>query len=312
MSLLVRDAMIIKKRDSKQAEIDDLTKLLSMALPENKRLLIEQELRFIKSGEKGEKDAAYFIDFHFASSNRWVVLHDLRLEYQDKVAQIDHLLINCFFDIYVLESKNFSYGLKITDTGEFLVNNGKNYLAIESPIEQNKRHQIVLEQVIKKYDIMPKRFGITLIPSFYSYVLVSPKSRVERPNKAMFDTSMVIKTDTLRSAIDKRVNKMNSISVLTAASKISSFETVIEVAKRLAALHRPFKTDYQKRFGIKDTGLSQTSTKKANDIQSSKQFYCFKCKKTITEQVAQFCWDNKQRFHGKAYCFNCQKAFPGR
>src|SRR4030043_617015 len=132
--------MLIKKRDSKQAEIDELATLLSLPLPANKRFLIERELRFIKSGDQGETDAAYFIDFHFSSSNRWVVLHDLRLEYQDKVAQIDHLLINCFFDIYVLESKNFSYGLKITDTGEFLVNNGKDYFAIESPIEQNKRH----------------------------------------------------------------------------------------------------------------------------------------------------------------------------
>ena len=269
--------MIIKKRDSKQAEIDELTTLLSVPLPENenKKFLIERELRFIKSGDRGEKDAAYFIDFHFASSKRWAVIHDLRLEYRDKVAQIDHLLINRFFDIYVLESKNFSYGLKITDTGDFLVNNGKNYIAIESPIEQNKRHEIVLEQVIKKYDIMPKRFGITLTPSFYSYILVSPKSRVVRPERSRFDTSMVIKTDTLRSAIDKRVDKMNSISVLTTAAKISSFEVVVEVAKRLAALHRPFKTDYRKRFGIEDAALFQTSIKKTTDIQSVKQFYCF-------------------------------------
>jgi hypothetical protein len=304
--------MIIKKRDSKQAEIDELTTLLSVPLPENKKFLIERELRSIKSGDREEKDAAYFIDFHFASSKRWTVLHDLRLEYRDKVAQIDHLLINRFFDIYVLESKNFFYGLKITDTGEFLVNNGKNYFAIESPIEQNKRHQIVLEQVIKKYDIMPKRLGITLTPSFYSYVLVSPKSRVVRPNKARFDTSMVIKTDTLRSAIDKRVDKMNSISALTTASKISSFEAVVEVGKRLSALHRPFKTDYRKRFGIEDAGLSRTATKKAADIQSSKQFYCFKCRKQITDSVAKFCQDNKQRFHGRAYCFDCQEAFPGQ
>ena len=304
--------MIIKKRDSKQAEIDELTTLLSVPLPENKKFLSERELRFIKSGDRGEKDAAYFIDFHFASSNRWAVIHDLRLEYRDRVVQIDHLLINRFFDIYLLESKNFSYGLKITETGEFLVNNGKNYFAIESPVEQNKRHQIVLEQVIKNYDIMPKWLGITLTPSFYSYILVSPKSRIVKPDRVRFDTSMVIKTDTLRSAIDKRVDEMNSLSALSAVSKISSFETVVEVAKRLAALHRPFKADYRKRFGIEDASLSRTSTKKAIDIQSSKPFYCFKCKKPITEQVAKFCWDNKQQFHGRAYCLDCQEAFPGQ
>ena len=43
--------MIIKKRDSKQAEIDELTTLLSVPLPDNKKFLIEQELRFIKSGK---------------------------------------------------------------------------------------------------------------------------------------------------------------------------------------------------------------------------------------------------------------------
>lgn len=157
-------SMIIKKRDSKQAEIEELTTLLSFPLPENKKFLIERELRFIKSGDRGENDSAYFIDFHFASSKNWAVIHDLRLEYKNQVAQIDHLLINHILNVYVLESKNFSYGIKITDTGEFLVNYKNKYFSIESPIEQNKRHLIVLEQIFNKYDVMPKRLGITILP----------------------------------------------------------------------------------------------------------------------------------------------------
>jgi hypothetical protein len=45
--------MIIKRRDSKQAEIDEITTLLSVPLPMNKKFLIEQELRPIKSGDQG-------------------------------------------------------------------------------------------------------------------------------------------------------------------------------------------------------------------------------------------------------------------
>jgi len=119
--------MLIKKRDSKQAEIDELTTLLSFSLPENKKFMIERELRFIRSGDQGETDAAYFIDFHFGSNKNWAVIHDLRLEHNGRVAQIDHLLINRYFEVYVLESKNFSYGVKITDTGEFLVNYDNKY-----------------------------------------------------------------------------------------------------------------------------------------------------------------------------------------
>jgi hypothetical protein len=170
--------MLIKKRDSKQAEFEELTRLLSLPLPENKKFLIERELRCIKSGDQGENDAAYFIDFHYKSSKNWAVIHDLRLEHQGKVAQIDHLLINRFFEVYVLESKNFSCGVKITDTGEFLVNNDNKYFSIESPIEQNKRHLIVIEDIFKQYDIMPKRLGITINPTFRSYILMSTKSRV--------------------------------------------------------------------------------------------------------------------------------------
>ncbi|HXX81618.1 MAG TPA: nuclease-related domain-containing protein [Thermodesulfovibrionales bacterium] len=259
---------------------------------------------------QGESDAAYFIDFHFAASKRWVVIHDLRLEYLDKVAQIDHLLINRFFDIYILETKNYSYGVKISPTGEFLRINGDRYSAMESPIEQNKRHQIVLEEVIKKYDLMPKRLGITITPSFYNYVLVSPKSRVIRPSKERFNTSMVIKADTLRDVIDKRVDKMGNISVLTTVSKISTFETVVEMAKRLAALHKPIKIDCRKRFGIEDAPLLQTGGTQIFNSRQLMRFYCSKCKKTITEKAAKFCWDNKQRFGGKAYCFDCQKTIP--
>jgi len=243
------------------------------------------------------------IDFHAASSKRWAVIHDLRLEHRDRVAQIDHLIINRFFDIYILETKNFSYGVKITETGEFLVNYNNKYFAIESPIEQNERHRLVLEKIIEQYDVMPKRLGLTIVPTYRPYVLVSPKSRVIRPSKEKFDTSMVIKADTLRTAIDKEVEKMSALSVLTTASKLSSFETVVEAAKRLASLHKPMKMDYRKRFGIED------KPHQLDQPESAKRNYCFKCKKPVTEKVANYCADFKKKFGGKTYCFNCQKTF---
>ncbi|MDP3112322.1 MAG: nuclease-related domain-containing protein [Thermodesulfovibrionales bacterium] len=297
--------MLIKKRDSKEAEIKELTSLLSLPLPENKRFLIERELRLVKSGDKGENDSAYFIDFEFASSKRWAVIHDLRLECRNRVAQIDHLLINHCFDVYVLESKNFSYGVKITGAGEFLVSYNNKYFSIESPIEQNKRHIIVLESVFQQYDIMPKRLGMTIKPNFISYIMVSPKSRVVSPSKDRFDATMVIKADMLRTTIDKNVEKMNALSVFATASKISSFETLKGAAQRLAKLHKPIKVDYRKRFEIEDKQIAS----QFSEVRQSKKFFCFKCKTTITPKVATFCWDNKKRFGGKAYCFDCQKNF---
>jgi hypothetical protein len=45
------------------------------------------------------------------------VIHDHRIEHRGRVAQIDHLLINRFLDIFVLESKNYDYGVKISEEG---------------------------------------------------------------------------------------------------------------------------------------------------------------------------------------------------
>jgi len=297
--------MIIKKRDSRETEIKELTSLLSLPLPQDKRFLIERELRCIKAGDKGEQDSAYFIDFYYASSKNWMVLHDLRLECRNRVAQIDHLIINRMFEIYVLESKNFSYGVKITDDGEFLVNYNNKYFSIESPVEQNKRHILVLKNALEQYDILPTRLGITIRPSIKSYIMVSPKSRVIRPLKHKFDTSMVIKGDTLCTEIDKSDDNVSAIEAVASVSKISSADTVKEVALRLAKLHKPIKIDYRKRFAIEDKPIVTESS----ETQKSQKFFCFKCKKTITRKVVSFCWDDKKRFGGKAYCFDCQKIF---
>jgi hypothetical protein len=149
--------MIIKKMDSKQEEIAELTALLKGKLSDNQRFSIERELKAIRGGVEGEKDSAYYIDFYFKNSKNWAAIHDLRLEYKDQVAQIDHLLMNRLFDIYVLESKNFSYKLKISPEGEFETYYGKEYFGIPSPIEQNKRHIYFLDLFLKQHDILPKR-----------------------------------------------------------------------------------------------------------------------------------------------------------
>jgi len=243
--------MIIKKMDSKQEEIAELTALLRGQLIPNQRFLIERELKAIRSGVSGEKDSAYYIDFYFGDSRNWAVIHDLRLEYKAQVAQIDHLLINRFFDMYVLESKNFSYKLKITPDGEFQTYYRKEYIGIPSPIEQNKRHIHLLKLFLKHRDILPKRMGISIMPRFKSLILVSPKSIISRPPEKKFDSTPVIKADTLRTRIDLEVKKQkNPLVDLATLSKICSSSTLMETSRILARFHKPKKIDFRVRFGL--------------------------------------------------------------
>jgi len=158
--------------------------------------------------------------------------------------------MNRVFDVYVLESKNYSYKLKITPEGEFQSFYEKEYIGIPSPIEQNKRHVYLLDLFLRDRDILPKRLGVLMRPRFYSLILVSPKSVISRPPEEKFDTGPVIKADTLRTRIDQQVDKGNLLSDLSSISKVCSSATLMETARALARFHKPKKIDFRARFGL--------------------------------------------------------------
>jgi len=109
--------VILKSKDGRQADIQELNRLLTLGPTAKQRFLIERELKCLASGERNEQNSAYYLDFNYKDSQNWVVIHDLRIEHRGRVAQIDHLLINRFLDIFVLESKNYDYGVKMSEEG---------------------------------------------------------------------------------------------------------------------------------------------------------------------------------------------------
>ena len=301
--------MIVKTRGSFENDIARLKELLSLRLTDKQRFLIEREIRFLRSGEKGEKDSAYYIDYYLGKSKNWAVIHDLRLSFFGQTAQIDHVLINRFLELYILETKNYAYSVKINPDGEFLVSHNGKYHSIESPIEQNERHIFLLKKAIDHYQIMPTRLGMPMPPSFNTLILVSPTSRVIRPAKNQLDTSRVIKSDQAIDTIMKEVD--NNVGIL-GITKMISPETLAETATKLSQLHQPTSFNYKAKFSISETGGQQeqtppTPSQRKGLEQSGKSYYCIKCRKLISQKVAQYCWDRKNIFGGNAYCFDCQR-----
>lgn len=199
------------------------------------------ELRKRKAGIKGERDSAYLIDFDFGKSPNWAVIHDLRLALNGRTAQIDHLLINRWLDVYVLETKQFHGGIKITEIGEFLRWNSfkRTFEGMASPLEQNERHIMVLRDAMNAITL-PTRLGFDIPPAFHQYVLVASDARIDRPKK--FDASRVIKADQLRSTIWREVENENGLfGLIRTAAKLVSSETIEYVARQLVARHEPAK-----------------------------------------------------------------------
>lgn len=304
--------MIIKEADDKTKDIEVLNALAQRSgIAAEVRQRIDQEIRNIRSGIKGEAEAAYEIGFHYGPSKNWMVLHDLRLECEGRVAQIDHLLINRFLEFYVCESKRFGEGVAINDHGEFTAFYSGKPFGVPSPLEQNRRHIAVLESVLKTGQVeLPTRLGFTLKPTLLSLVLVSKTARIQRPKAKIEGIDGVIKNDQLKAKIDRDIDR--DVNVLHAAKIISS-DTLRGLAERLANAHKPISFDWPSRFGLpaevespEPAELPTVDSKEAGEAKKSK-LICSDCGVPVSYSVAKFCWFNKPRFGGKVFCMDCQK-----
>jgi hypothetical protein len=308
--------MLIKSADNKESQIAILQNLLSHErVPAEKRQLIERELRSLSTGIATERQAAFEIDFYAAPSKNLCVIHDLRLEIGGRVAQIDHVLMNRPLEVFVIETKTFSSGLSINDRGEFSTFYDGKEVGIPSPVEQNARHISVLKEAFKEVGL-PKRLGITLQPSFNSVVLVSPKAIINRPKVTNFNAS-IIKLDQFFSWYNEKMNEV-TLKDTIGMFKVCSGKTVTDLGKKLLSLHKPERIDYIKRFDLRSTLLNNEPIKSAHPEQQlvvesvavknkeETKYFCASCKATITSVVAKYCWNNKLRFKGKAYCRICQ------
>ena len=310
--------MLLKSADDKKNQITVLKNLLSHEkISPEKKQWIDKELRDLKTGIATEKQAAFELDFYFGPSNKVIILHDLRLEIDGRVAQIDHLIINRMFNVYVLETKTYSSGLTINASGEFsTVYDGK-AVGIPSPIEQNARHVAVLSDAFKLIGL-PTRLGIPIMPSFIPVVLVSPKALITRPESKKLDLTSVIKLDQFTSWYMERLDDPVRAKDLIDIFKVSSFDTIKGLAEKLLELHSSGRIDYIRKFDLAETLLSKTPVRAtAASIQESlpenavisndtgKRF-CAGCNTVIHEVVAKFCLNNFRRFKGKTYCRPCQ------
>jgi len=239
--------MIYKDTDNKDAVLAILGKMLALAGPD-KRALIERQLRIVRAGVENERASASLIDFYLKDATRTAVVHDLRLVLEDgRAAQIDHLLVHRTRRIYILETKQFAHGMKITEQGEFRRWDDKNtsWEGIPSPLARNERHALVLRQVLVS-------IGLGDVP-VETLVLVAPDARIDRPRK--FDTAQVVKADQFVERLHKSLEGAPLVSALGGLLNNALPDSIGDIAKKLVALHRPSTPDYIARFGVQREAL---------------------------------------------------------
>lgn len=322
--------MQIKVADDKQPQTDLLGLLLARPdVVESTRKKIEQEIWAIRAGAKSESEAAYEIEFQFGNSEHVMTLHDLRLEVGGRVAQMDHLIVNRFFQIWVCESKSFSEGVSINEQGEWSSYRGRRPYGIASPIEQNKRHMAVLKDVFAKGLVtLPKRLGLTLKPSLESLVLISNRAHISRPKglaaSRINGLNRVIKCEQLTTTIDKMLDKKDTVDMAVTIMSVVSRQTIERLARELAALHSPATFDWAAKFGLPASPTASAETNSTIQPQAkirrsrpigarapaagtTKAITCQSCGIPVSEAVVAYCLVNVARFSGRLLCMTCQR-----
>ena len=210
--------------------------------------------------------------------------------------------------MWVCESKSFSEGVSINAYGEWSRYWRGKPQGIPSPVEQNRKHIVVLERAFKAGLVdVPKRLGMTIKPDLRNIVLVANSAHIGRPRKKLEDLDSVIKADQMKARVmndfDDRLQRL---------PRIIGQDRLERFGRDLAALHRPVKFDWAARFGITGDAVVPAMREPAvspTPPQRSSGLRCTKCGVAISYAVAKFCWFNKPRFGGKTYCMDCQKAF---
>lgn len=288
--------MLIKSKDDISPSIAALETLLTRKDVRGKqRERIEEEIGHVQAGAAGERDAAYHIDFKLKDTKNWVVIHDLRLEHDGRVAQIDHLLIGRMFDLFVIESKNLKTAVRVNGEGEFEVRTRYGWKGMASPVEQNKRHIQVLQGLIGDEKMMPARLGIQIRPAFHNWVLIAPECNL---TKGENKEATILKMDMFDKGMEQRINDA-PLSEMFSLAKICSPETITGFAEKLVSFHKPIVFDYAAKFGITDVQPVRVH---------KEQPACEKCQVAVEPKVVSFCRAHEKRFGGKILCRTCQNA----
>jgi len=242
--------MLIKAADDCSEEIAELRALLlTPGLSASQKKKIETKIRNCEVGAWGEQRAAYYLDFHFAGYKNTIILHDLRIILSnDQTAQIDHLIINRYLDVYVLESKNWKQ-LTVDETGACTTWAGR-VVGVESPLEQCRRHVAVLQRA---FQLEPLLKALAPRLNVRSRVLVAPACNLKAPHHREW----YLKADAFHTAWDKEFENESTLSIVASLARQVSREQLMKIGQALVEMHNPASRDWHKRFGLPAAGTTQ-------------------------------------------------------
>jgi len=149
--------MICKEVNYEMAMQEWANLLDSGRLPEDQAWIARVHM----AGLKTEKEMAYYLKARFAEHPELLVFNNLKVEHGDRAAQIDHLVLTRW-SAYFIETKSVGQKININADGQWARVYGRKYKNIESPLEQSRRHESILFDLLqsRRTEFMGKLLGM--------------------------------------------------------------------------------------------------------------------------------------------------------
>lgn len=266
--------MIIEtKENGSNKELADKLKELLNNLPDNhpKRKFIEADYYKLLAGNSGEKGVEYNLRFWYKDDPDIVIINNLRLEYNDRVAQIDHLIITQA-GFMVIESKSFTGKILVEEDGSWyrVRKEGDEEVKewIYNPAEQNNRHITVIQDILntKLTDKSPRFINVIVINKAYV-----------QTNTNKSNDFYIIRPDKLKGFID------NFKQFSTRIDK----NLLIPLAEELLKYHVPFDLDVYKRYDIDPKEAKPLKERLTFDLKKG-IFVCEYCNSEMILRKSKF------------------------
>ncbi|QQE13707.1 NERD domain-containing protein [Planctomycetota bacterium] len=99
------------------------------------------------AGIHAEKQMAYYLDVRFGGDPDFMIFNNLKVENRGLTTQIDHLILTQW-SAFFIETKSVSHKININKHGQWSRVYGRKYIGIQSPLEQSRRHEAILYELL--------------------------------------------------------------------------------------------------------------------------------------------------------------------
>lgn len=288
----IKHPQFIKDFTKENKQLNDLKELSNKLKSGDKKELIERDISFLKYGLEGEKNVYFELKNSFLPI---LCLHDIRLEYEDYVAQLDYVVITNKF-LCILETKKLNGNITINSDGDFIRIMKNRYgkeikrEGIYSPISQNKRHINIVKQILSK------KLNINNMPLKSLVVMANPKTIIDKNKCPNPIKNSLYKYDQIVNYLEKHLkDKENQYDL--------SEKLMFDIANLLKKMDTPIDFDYHSKYSLQEEDflISDTTTNNNIDPEPIEMKSAEKDREKIIKELKEYRLITSRKEKVKAY-----------